>query len=170
MTEKIGLGGGVVGALEPVMYLEVLELIQQVLSLVGVPAQRWQKVLQARFVANVAHLGVVQQASRVRQLGLDLLGVVAELEAVHVRCHRGFGQHREHLAEQRGRWAESRRHLQVKQILQVKLIWMIGPKHPKHDQETGPASKASNHVEDHPSSLSLGIFLEQKITLRSPAA
>ena len=68
------------------MDLKVVDLIQQVLGLVGVPAQLVQQALQGRVVADVAplELGVVQEALRVQQLVLDLLRVVAELKPLDV--------------------------------------------------------------------------------------
>lgn len=88
-----------------------MELIEHVLGLVGLVAQRAQQSAQAGVVAHVPAHGCGQQPLGVLQLVLGVQEVAAELGAGHVGGHQLVGQLGEHLAEEPVGRADSHLHL-----------------------------------------------------------
>ena len=102
------------GLLSPVQLIlddEVVELVQSILSLVGLLAELLEQPLQARLVGEVPPLDLVLQPSGVHHLAFDLVKVEAELGAGHVGFHQVVGELVEDLAEEPVRRSESRLHL-----------------------------------------------------------
>jgi hypothetical protein len=103
------LWSGLSSPIELVLDHEVVELVQSILSLIGLLAQVLEQTLQARVPSQVPPLGRLQQPFSVQHLLSDLHKVEAELGAGHVRLV--IRQLVEDLAEEPIRRSESHLHL-----------------------------------------------------------
>jgi len=101
----------VLGAVKLVLDDKVVELIQGILSLVGLGIELLHQARQTGVVVHAPPMGLVQKPLRERHITFDLVGVKTELRACNVRLDKLIGQVIQHAANEPTRCANSRIHL-----------------------------------------------------------